>query len=131
MARGLKVCFTDYDAAPLEFVARSVLENGFDSSHFTTGLIDWRAPPEGTFPLILGADVLYERRLVPLVADVLAKMLSPGGEAWIADPYRAAAEAFPRAVAARGLECSVESIRAESLELGPIGGTLHRVTRGV
>ena len=65
------------------------------------------------------------------MADVLAKMLSPGGQAWIADPYRAAAEEFPRAVAARGLECSLESVRAESLELGPIGGTLHRVTRGV
>jgi predicted nicotinamide N-methyase len=130
LARGLEVRFTDYDAAPLEFVARSVSENRFDPSHFSTGLIDWRAPPRGTFPLILGADVLYERRLVPLVADVLAKMLPPGGEAWIADPYRAAAEEFPRAAAARGLECAIESIEADSLELGRVRGTLHRVTRG-
>ncbi len=127
MARGLKVRFTDYDAAPLEFVARSVSENGFDASGFTTGLIDWRDPPEGAFPLILAADVLYERRLVPLVANVLAKMLLPGGEAWIADPYRAAAEEFPRAVAARGLRCIAESVEAVSDEIGPVRGTLHRV----
>jgi predicted nicotinamide N-methyase len=129
MARGLKVRFTDYDAAPLEFVARSVSENGFDSSDFSTGLIDWREPPAETFPLVLGADVLYERRLVPLVAGVLARMLAPGGEAWIADPYRAAAEEFPAAVASHGLECVAEGVEADSAELGPIRGTLHRVTR--
>jgi predicted nicotinamide N-methyase len=131
LARGLKVRFTDYDAAPLEFVARSVSENGFDTSHVSVGLIDWRDPPDGTFPLILGADVLYERRLVPLVADVLARMLSPGGEAWIADPYRAAAEEFPREVAARGLECAAEAVEAHSEELGPVRGTLHRVIRHI
>ncbi|HEY2156969.1 MAG TPA: methyltransferase [Isosphaeraceae bacterium] len=129
MARGLKVRFTDYDAAPLEFVARSASENGFDPSDFTTGLIDWRHPPAEAFPLILGADVLYERRLVPLVAGVLARMLSPGGEAWIADPYRAAAEDFPAVVAAQGLECFAEVVEADSVELGPIHGTLHRVIR--
>jgi hypothetical protein len=56
-------------------------------------------------------------------------MLSPGGEAWIADPYRAAAEDFPAAVAAQGLECFAEVVEADSDELGPIHGTLHRVIR--
>ncbi len=129
MAQGLNVRFTDYDSAPLEFVARSVSATGLDPSRFSTGLIDWRKPPEGAYPLILGADVLYERRLVPLVAGVLGRMLSPGGEAWIADPYRAAAEDFPRALAARGLACVAEAIESRSDELGPIRGTLHRVTR--
>jgi predicted nicotinamide N-methyase len=129
IARGLDVRFTDYDTAPLEFVTRSVFENGFDSSRFTTGLMDWRDPPEGSFPLILGADVLYERRLVLLVAGVLARMLSPGGEAWVADPYRAAAEEFPQAVALHGLDCVAEAVETESAELGLIRGTLHRVSR--
>jgi hypothetical protein len=127
---GLSVRFTDYDAAPLAFVARSVAENGFDSSRFSTGLLDWRDPPAETYPLILGADVLYERRLVPLVAGVLGRMLAPGGEAWIADPYRAAAEGFPAALARHGLVCTVEAVEADSTELGRVRGTLHRVRRG-
>lgn len=129
MARGLTVRFTDYDAAPLAFVARSVAENGFETPRHSTALLDWRDLPDETYPFILGADVLYERRLVPLVAGVLAGMLEPGGEAWIADPYRAAAEDFPDAVAAYGLKCTVEPVETMSEELGPIRGTLHRVVR--
>ena len=34
LARGRTVLFTDYDQAPLEFVARSAAENGFDAARF-------------------------------------------------------------------------------------------------
>jgi predicted nicotinamide N-methyase len=129
MARGLKVRFTDYDAAPLQFVARSVAANGFDPSRYATAVIDWRDPPAESHSLILGADVLYERRLVPLVAGTIAKLLASGGEAWIADPYRAAAEDFPAIVASHGLACSLEPIEADSEEFGAVRGTLHRVRR--
>ena len=67
--------------------------------------------------------------LVPLVADVLEKMLTPGGEAWIADPYRVAAEGFADEVALRGLNCIKEPIVAHSDDLGPLRGTLHKVSR--
>jgi predicted nicotinamide N-methyase len=129
LARGLRVHFTDYDDAPLEFVARSVSENHFESSQFSTSRLDWRSPPTETYPLIFGADVLYERKLVPLVANVLARMLAPGGEAWVADPYRVAAEDFPRALGERGLSCRIESVQAMTAELGLVRGTLHRVRR--
>ena len=130
LARGLRVRFTDYDEAPLRFVTRSAAENGFDPTTFSTVRLDWRNPPEARYPIILGADVLYERRLVPLVADLLAAMLEPGGLALIADPYRAAAEGFPRALADRDLSCEVEPIAAETGELGSLRGTLHRVRVG-
>jgi predicted nicotinamide N-methyase len=129
LASGLSVHFTDYDDAPLEFVAASVAENGFDPSRFSTSRLDWRSPPAEVYPLIFGADVLYEQRLVPLVAGVLARMLAPGGEAWIADPYRVAAEGFPRALSEYGLTCTVEPVQATTVELGLVRGTLHRVTR--
>ena len=129
MARGLRVHFTDYDDAPLEFVERSAIENGFDRTHYSTARLDWRTPPDQTYSLILGADVLYERRLVPLVASVLAQLLSTDGEAWIADPYRVAAEEFPGALAERRLVCSIEPIEAVTEELGHLRGTLHRVRR--
>jgi predicted nicotinamide N-methyase len=129
LACGLRVQFSDYDPTPLEFVARSAAENGFDGSRFTTRLLDWRHLPDETFPVILGADVLYEARLVPLVAGVLGKMLAAGGTGLIASPYRVAAQGFPAAVAARGLLCRTEPAVAQT-EDGPIQGTIYRVTNG-
>ena len=78
--------------------------------------------------MILGADVLYEHRLVPLVANVLVRMLAPGGLALIAGPYRVAAEGFRAAVEGLGLRCEDCPLEVESEELGPIRGTVHRVT---
>ena len=40
--------------------------------------------PDEQFSIILGADVLYEARLVPLVAGLLARLLAPGGVGLIA-----------------------------------------------
>jgi predicted nicotinamide N-methyase len=128
LARGLRVTFSDYDPAAFAFVARSAAENGFDRSRFTTRLLDWRDLPDEQFPVILGADVIYEARLVPLVADVLAKMLAPGGLGLIGSPYRVAAQGFPAAVAARGLACRAKPATGRT-EDGPIQGTIYRVTR--
>jgi predicted nicotinamide N-methyase len=127
LALGLRVEFTDYDRAPLHFIDRSVRENGFDASRYATRLLDWRDLPDRTYPIILGSDVLYERRLVPLVADLLAKMLSPGGLGLIACPGRASAEAFPAALASRGLVCREEPVETSSEEGHRILGILYRM----
>ena len=127
LARGLRVHFTDYDEAALEFVARSVRENGFDPAACSTSRLDWRDPPDDRYPLILAADVLYERRLVPLVVDVLARMLEPGGLALIADPNRASSEGLPGALAGRGLALESTPVIAEVPGHGTVSGTIHRV----
>jgi predicted nicotinamide N-methyase len=127
--RGLSVCFTDYDRAPLHFVRRSAHENGFDPASYTTGLLDWRDLPEETYPVILGSDVLYERRLVPLVASLLAKLLQPGGVGLIACPGRTSAQGFSPALTSLGLACRVETIEARSEDGQLIRGVLYRVTR--
>src|SRR5262249_451524 len=92
LAHGLHVQFSDYDRAPLHFVTRSAAENGFDPTRFVPRLLDWRNLPDEQFPIILGADVLYEARLVPLVANLLGKLLAPGGIGLIGSPYRVAAK---------------------------------------
>jgi predicted nicotinamide N-methyase len=131
LKRGLRVTFTDYDSAPLGFVARSAEASGFGPDDFSTRVLDWRDPLAERFPVILGADVLYEHRLVPLVAGLLAKALEPGGLALVAGPYRVASEGFARAVAELGLSCRSEPVSADGGALGPVRGTLHRVTRPV
>jgi len=120
MDLGFRVCFSDYDPAALAFVLRSVHENRLDPARCSTLALDWREPPPRRFARIIAADVLYERRLVPMVADVLARMLAPGGEALIATPYRVSAESFPAEAADAGLSC-----RAEAVETVAEGGAVQ------
>ena len=127
--RGLSVCFTDYDLAPLHFVVRSARENGFDPANYTTRLLDWRHLPEETYHVILGSDILYERRLVPLVSTLLAKLLQPGGLGLIACPGRTSAEGFSPALTSLGLGCGVETIETRSEDGQRIFGILYRVKR--
>ena len=74
--------------------------------------LDWRNLPDEQFPIILGSDVIYEARLVPLVANLLSKLLAPGGLGLIASPYRLSAEGFPAALASVGLTCRAEPATA-------------------
>jgi predicted nicotinamide N-methyase len=129
LARGRTVLFSDYDQGPLDYVARSAALNGFDPARFALRRLDWRALPDEKFPMILGADVIYEPPLIPLVANLLANLLAPGGVGLIATPFRAAAEAFPRAVTARGLSCDAELTQARLENGQQIEGTVYRVTR--
>ena len=94
VARGLRVQFSDHDQAPLEFVGRSAAENRFGPGQYSIRHLDWRNPPDERFSIILGADVLYELRLVPLVAELLSRLLAPDGLGVIASPFRATARDF-------------------------------------
>jgi predicted nicotinamide N-methyase len=127
--RGLFVHFTDYDPAPLEFVARSAALNGFDPGRYSRGLLDWRALPAQRYEIILGADVIYEARLVGLVANLLAELLAPAGLALIASPYRVAAERFPAALEKLGLTSTAEPVSAQTDDGRRCDGTIYRVTR--
>jgi predicted nicotinamide N-methyase len=128
LARGRSVVFTDYDEAAFPFIARSAAENQFDPSRFETRRLDWRELPDEQFALILGSDVLYEHRLVPLVADLLAQMLAPSGLGLIATPLRVAAEGFPAAAAARGLSCAEEALLGQAEDGSRVRGRLFRVS---
>ena len=81
-----------------------------------TALLDWHAPDTqrfGTFDLIFAADVLYERRSVPDLADLVPKLLAPGGEAVFADPRRKDAPLFLELMGERGFENATESVVVE------------------
>jgi predicted nicotinamide N-methyase len=129
VARGLRVQFSDYDTAALEFVARSAAENAFDPCRYSIRPLDWRNPSDERFAIILGADVLYEARLVPLVANLLGKLLVAGGVSLIASPYRASAEAFPGALAEAGLVCQAKAATTRQQDGRLFEGIIYRVTR--
>ena len=130
LGRGWHVTFTDYDEGALEFVRRSAAVNGFEPATYATRRLDWRDPPDQQFPVILGADVLYECRLVPLVANLLAlharaRRLRPDRGPLSRGDRRVS----PARWRLLGLNCADEPIAAQSEEQGSIRGTLYRVWR--
>jgi hypothetical protein len=91
------VVFSDYEADAIAFAEWNARENltpeGFSRCSFRTG--DWRTPEEfGTFDLVLGADIVYERRnFIPLLACLRATV-GEHGEAWLAEPDRSLGHDF-------------------------------------
>ena len=123
-----RVVFTDYDPTPLDFVTRSAAENGFAYGSSAVRRLDWREIPEGErYDMILGADVLYERRLVPLVAEVISRMLTPDGVALVAGPYRVATEDLSHELKRHGLKAEATPIESRDDKGRPVRGTLHRI----
>jgi predicted nicotinamide N-methyase len=95
LARGARVLATDHYGAALDFAAHNARANLGQEPE--TALLDWRAPDIerlGTFDLVLGADVLYERPNAVALADLVPRLLAPEGEAVFADPRRDDAPAF-------------------------------------
>jgi predicted nicotinamide N-methyase len=89
---GASVLASDASAEAVALAMRNARENGV---RIETAIADWTAPEglveRGPFDLVLAADVLYER---PAAAALLSLLPHLGARAWIADPGRAAAEAF-------------------------------------
>jgi predicted nicotinamide N-methyase len=127
LAAGLRVHFTDYDEAPLQFVRESAEANGFGPERFTTRRLDWRSLPDEQYPVILGADVLYERPLVPLVSNLIHRMLAPDGVALVAGPYRVATEGLDDCLARLGLVSESTPIAARTETGQSVRGTLHKI----
>jgi predicted nicotinamide N-methyase len=75
------------------------------------------ADVDGEYDLVLAADVLYEARNGPPLLAALDRVVAPGGEAWIADPGRAAAPAFFEAAAATW---SITRTRREGVDISTL-----------
>jgi predicted nicotinamide N-methyase len=100
LASGLDVTFSDYVPLAVELAIENAARNGFPGA---AGIVlDWREPKADQFPLILGADVTYDRTHFPHLLDVVEAMLSPGGEAWFGEAGRGPAEEFVRRAEERG-----------------------------
>jgi predicted nicotinamide N-methyase len=92
---GGRVLATDWSAAALELLEVNAERNG---ATLETLQADWTRPDpllaRGPFALVLAADVLYERRNVPVLLELLPRLVAPAGEIWLADPGRATAQSF-------------------------------------
>ena len=92
---GGRVLATDWSAESVRFAAANAEHNG---AHVRTAVVDWGEPDailaEAPWQLVLGSDVLYERRNVDQMLALLPRLVDQSGEVWIADPGREASMEF-------------------------------------
>lgn len=111
LARGCLVTAADHDADALALLCENARRN--DLPLPTALLLDWHTQrPATRFARIIAADVLYERRQLTALAALLSDLLVPGGRAWLCDPNRRVADAFPEVAAARGLRTGVRVVQS-------------------
>jgi predicted nicotinamide N-methyase len=92
---GGHVLATDWSAESVAYAAGNAERNGVK---IRAEVVDWARPEallaEAPWPLVLGSDVLYERRNVDQLLDLLPRLVDRSGEVWIADPGREASMDF-------------------------------------
>ena len=95
---GGRVLATDWSPDAIGLLEANAARNG---ARLETAHAAWEAPgalvERAPWDLVLAADVLYERRNVPLLLDLLPRL---GAEVWLADPGRPAAPEFLAGAAA-------------------------------
>ena len=96
---GARVLATDWSPDALVFAERNAARNG---ATLETALVAWSHADElvtrGPWQLVLAADVLYERRNVEPLLELLPRL---GSEVLLADPGRPALRAFLDGAGAR------------------------------
>lgn len=106
---GAILTVSDYSPLPLAFCRYNALRNTGRAPR--TLRFNWRAPDAnalvraeagGGYPLILGADLLYEGRDVEPLLAIVERILAPDGMLWLAEPGRKTAQRFLNTVAALG-----------------------------
>ncbi|HEV2814059.1 MAG TPA: methyltransferase domain-containing protein [Solirubrobacteraceae bacterium] len=99
---GARVLATDWSEEALELAVRNAERNG---ASIAVEVCAWERPDallaRAPFDLVLAADVLYERRNVPLLLDLLPRL---SDSIWLADPNRPPLPDFLAGLAARDVE---------------------------
>ncbi len=84
---GGDVVFTDYDSHALQFTKENFYRNFKRPA--SVQLLDWRDPGSTqSFDIVVASDIIYEKRWLEPVLNVLDKKLAIYGRAYIADPDR-------------------------------------------
>lgn len=91
------------------FLARNAERNGIPLPRFSCR--SWQSLEGERFELILGSDILYDRRQPETLLGFLDARLAPGGEAWLADPGRPYLDEFLSRARAGGWRLEEEGRR--------------------
>jgi predicted nicotinamide N-methyase len=120
---GGRVLATDWAPDAIEAAALNAERNGV---RIELAVVPWQQPDliveRAPWDLVIGADLLYERRNGAQLLELLPRLVDGRGEVWIADPGRPAAEAF-----VAGLEGTWQ--RTERRDPAHPAVTVHRLRK--
>ena len=123
---GGRVLATDWSPQAVELLRENAERNGIA---LDVERADWAEPAalleRAPWDLVLGADLLYERRNAELLLPLLPRLLAETSELWLADPGRPPAGPFLEAMAERF------EIEAAQDPLLPQGAVLRLRKKGV
>jgi predicted nicotinamide N-methyase len=108
LACGCDVTFSDYVPLAVDLALQNAARNGFSNARGM--ILDWHHIDSSTcepFPLVLAADVTYDRTNIDPLLNVLDCLLAPGGQAWFGDAGRSPAPDFLHRAQARGWSVSL------------------------
>jgi predicted nicotinamide N-methyase len=142
-AAGARVLAFDYEPEALVHARRNAALNLLpDEAAPVFTVMDWRMPAvaKGGAEVILGADILYERRFFEPVAAFLEYALAPGGRVFIADPERAVSAGAAGRLEAKGWRVTTalsskvaqsgQNMTVHLLEITRSGDQLHSKKEG-
>jgi len=111
---GADVTMTDYDHDALLFARWNVAVNLDASSAGRAQVLpmDWRAPAAAAYDIILGADIVYERRHFAPLWRFFSTALKPGGYVLLGEPNRRMGDDFLAEAGEQGFCLSVDLIQA-------------------
>jgi len=114
--RGASVVFADYEEDAVRFARWNARMNlrAADFARCAFRVADWREPGAlESFDIVLGADIVYERRHFAPLLQSLHATVGDGGEAWLAEPDRALGSDFIALARADGWTVDVNEIMVE------------------
>jgi predicted nicotinamide N-methyase len=110
---GATVTLTDIDPDALLFAAENAALNlePAQRERVTITPMDWRAPvPQTRYDLVIGADIVYERRFFDPLLALLPCVTAPGGAVLLAEPGRAVGMDFFTQARAAGWRVSTSRL---------------------
>ena len=109
---GADVTMTDYDRDALLFARWNAAVNlgASATGHVQILPLDWREPAATTYDIILGADIVYERRHFAPLWRFLSAALKPGGYVLLGEPDRQMGADFLAQAGEEGFRSSVDRV---------------------
>lgn len=105
LAAGLRVTFSDYAPEAVQLAIHNARINQLPNH--AGAHLDWRAPADDQFEVLLANDILYDQRDHVVLLSLVEHMLADQGTCWIGDPGRWDTSRFLRRATQHGFAVEV------------------------
>ena len=124
---GARVTCGDFEPLALKAAELNMLRN-VPKGGADIRPMDFREAPQEQWPVILAADVIYEKRFIEPLAVFLDRALEPRGTIYLAEPNRLIAVPFFEALTSRGFRYDRHSLVTE-LHSRSVEISIYEITR--